>query len=95
MTPSEFKCWFEGYTENIDKQPTHKQWERIKTRVGEIDNIPVTERIFVDRWWQYQYPYRYAPVYTTAKTSGQTSNDAVPFNSSNAMYALGVAEAAI
>ncbi len=36
MTTSEFKAWFEGYTENISKIPTQKQWARIKVRVGDL-----------------------------------------------------------
>ncbi len=36
MTPIEFKAWFEGFTEAMDKLPTAKQWARIKERVSEI-----------------------------------------------------------
>ena len=66
MTPSEFKSWFEGFTEFCDKVPTQKQWARIKERVAEIDGKPVTERIYVDRYlpyvtrplyWQGPWPY--------------------------------------
>lgn len=56
MTPQEFKAWFDGYTENISKQPTQKQWKRIQERVGEIDGTPITEKVFVDRYWPY-VPY--------------------------------------
>ena len=37
MTLSEFKAWFGGFTENITKLPTQKQWARIQARVKEID----------------------------------------------------------
>ncbi len=60
MTPQEFKAWFDGYTENISKTPTQKQWKRIQERVGEIDGVPVTEQIFIDRYW-----YTYWPNYVT------------------------------
>jgi hypothetical protein len=61
MTPGEFKAWFDGFVEAFDgKVPTGKQWTRIKERVAEIDGRPITERVFVDRWWPYvhhHYPY--------------------------------------
>jgi hypothetical protein len=31
--------------------PTKAQWGRIKDRVAEIDGKPVTERVYVDRYW--------------------------------------------
>ena len=55
MTLSEFKDWFEGFTESMDGPPTAKQWKRIKRRVSEIDGDPITERIYIDR---YIRPYR-------------------------------------
>ena len=36
MTLSEFKAWFEGFTESMEKAPTPNQWERIKERVAKI-----------------------------------------------------------
>jgi len=53
MTPTEFKAWFEGFCEGITDtdQPTRKQWERIQNRVAEIDGKPVTQTVFVDRYW--------------------------------------------
>ena len=92
MTPREFKAWFDGFTEAFsDKVPTVKQWARIKERVGEIDGNPVTERIFVDRYWS-TYPYHSYPVWISAHTNpiwSSTSAQQTRFNSSNAMYALG------
>jgi hypothetical protein len=55
MTPLEFKAWFDGFSEGIDKVPTQKQWARIKDRIAEIDGHR-TEPIFVDRYRPY-YPY--------------------------------------
>jgi len=40
MTPSEFKAWFDGFTEALEGVPSEKQWERIKARVAEIDGKP-------------------------------------------------------
>lgn len=42
MTLSEFKAWFDGYTEDMKDAPSKKQWERIKARVSEIDGSPIT-----------------------------------------------------
>ena len=42
MTPSEFKTWFEGFTEAFTGSPTKAQWTRIKERVAEIDGKEVT-----------------------------------------------------
>lgn len=44
MTPSEFKAWFDGFTEAFTGCPTKAQWARIKDRVAEIDGKPITER---------------------------------------------------
>lgn len=62
MTPIEFKAWFEGFTEALTGTPSKKQWERIKTRVAEIDGKPVTERIYLDRYWIHYWPH-YVPNY--------------------------------
>ena len=58
MTLSEFKAWFDGYTEGIETAPTADQFARIKARLAEIDNTPTTRTIFLDRyvktrpdWW--------------------------------------------
>lgn len=56
MTPANFKSWFEGFTEAMTGQPTKAQWARIKERVAEIDGRPVTERVFIDRYWSHYYP---------------------------------------
>ena len=79
MTLTEFKAWFDGYTENIPKQPTQKQWKRLQERVGEIDGKPITEQVYVDRYWPYTWWYPTYPGLTIA-----------PFQ---AMNALGQAEA--
>lgn len=108
MTQAEFKAWFDGFTENIEKAPSLKQWARIKERVGEIDGKTVTERVYIDRYWpSYDY-HSWRPYYTGAIaglslasggiTSGTTTLQASAqngqFSSTNAMYALGTADAA-
>jgi len=44
MNSLQFKAWFDGFTENMDKPPTERQWSRIKEQVKNI-------HIF------YDYPY--------------------------------------
>ncbi len=53
MTPQEFKAWFDGYTEALDGLPSKKQWDRIKSRVAEIDGKETTHTVFVNRYWTY------------------------------------------
>lgn len=55
MTPSEFKAWFEGYTEGMMGPPTARQWERVKARVREIDGAATPYPVFLDK---YVMPYR-------------------------------------
>ncbi len=80
MTPSEFKAWFEGFTEAFDsKIPTKVQWTRIKERVGEIDGQPITEKIFIDRWYPYyrQWGYVYPTPTIFSGTPTNIPNQAV------------------
>jgi len=91
MTLSEFKAWFEGFTDNMDGQPTAKQWKKIQKRVSEIDGDPITERIFIDRYWPTwpRYPY-YGPVWYGASggTQVSTTNAVGQLEASSANYAL-------
>lgn len=109
MTNSEFKAWFEGYTESIEDAPSEKQWKRIKARVKEIDGHAVSYPVFVDRYWPTVTPYwRYANgigpsgiMNCSVSTSGQTnmqnslqgSQATNNFDSHQAIYAAGRAEA--
>ncbi len=106
MTPSEFKAWFEGFTEAFDKQiPTKVQWARIKERVGEIDGKPITERVFIDRWYPYYHQWMvYSPptvvgipyggnVNTLHDGHSVMCNNTTSFDSCVAMNAIGRAEA--
>ncbi len=101
MTPSEFKAWFEGFTEAFSGVPTKVQWARVKERVAEIDGKPVTERVFIDRYWpQYYHNYntlRPLSQFCSATTSlgNNTTNvqNHTAYTASHAMYALGKADA--
>lgn len=109
MTLSEFKAWFEGYTEGLEAAPTKAQFDRIKEKVKEISGTPVTYPFYIDR---YVEPYRRWLSGTdwwggvsgmsggtlkayAANSAYADKGDSVtePFNSHAAMYALGKAEA--
>ncbi len=103
MTPSEFKAWFEGFTEAFSGCPTKAQWARVKERVAEIDDKSVTERIYLDRYWPQwvRYTNWVAPSLTTTGGVGVGTSTAVlpqnaqaNFCASSAMFALGKADAA-
>lgn len=103
MTLSEFKAWFEGFTEGMETAPDEKQWERIKERVKDINGTAVTYPVYVDR---YVEPYR--RYWSTSPTWGSFSSVTIPcsggmphahtlkscgsFNSHAAMAGLGKAE---
>jgi hypothetical protein len=101
MTPIEFKAWFDGFSEGIDKQPTQKQWARIKERVAEIDGAAITEKIFLDR---YHHPYYYSgPTWVspyiymgsnTCSSAVSSTTGCTAFNGLAAMNALGKSEIA-
>jgi hypothetical protein len=106
MTLIEFKAWFDGFTENMAGPPNVTQWERIQERVKEIDNKPVTERIYLDRYWHHYYPHYGTPygIYGnpsyitcgagTVQQAQLNTQQAFTqaFNSTSAMYAAGKAE---
>ena len=76
MTPQEFKSWMEGYSESIEERPTAKQWARIKERVAEIDGKPVTQNVYVDRYWPRiwgQPVYPYSPYLYCSSAIGQSA----------------------
>ena len=53
MTLSEFRAWFEGFTENMDGPPNKKQWDRIQKRVKQIKSNPAP--IVVEKWLRPYY----------------------------------------
>ena len=73
MTPSEFKAWFDGFTECMEGQPTEKQWKRIKKRVSEIDDLPITRTIFNDYYVRPYRPYFPYSSFGVASQLGQTA----------------------
>jgi hypothetical protein len=86
MTPSEFKAWFDGFTEAFGgRVPTKAQWARVKDRVAEIDGKPVTERVYIDRYYQHywQQPYYYNPNYQTGWLAMSSSNNSLGTGTSN------------
>ena len=102
MNLSEFKAWFEGYTENMDGTPNKQQWERICARVKEIVDAPaMSYPIFIDwyvRPYQPYWPIGPTWISTTSKTisggdqiSGSTYG--CQYNSQDAFRNLGRMEA--
>jgi hypothetical protein len=83
MTPQEFKAWFDGFTEAFTGCPTKAQWARIKERVSEIDGKPVTERVYVDRYWPAAIPYNGYP-YWSRPYWGLSGGVAYATNNTNA-----------
>ncbi len=89
MDVSEFKAWFEGFTEDMSGQPNTKQWKRIKARVEQID-----------RYWGRYQPYLTVPTtWSSTGTSNVPNNFAAmtavaqEMNVNSAFTALGKAEA--
>jgi hypothetical protein len=68
MTLSEFKAWFEGFTESMEGAPTEAQFAKIKNKVALIDGTPITYPIYVERWWPNHRPTDYWgwPSYVTS-----------------------------
>ena len=82
MHSSEFKAWFEGFTEAIPGVPTKAQWARIKARVKEIDGTYTPYRVFYDRYWYPQYGPQWS--YTSVGTVVSSPTISVSsFNVSN------------
>lgn len=71
MKLDEFKAWFEGFTEDMDRAPTAKQWKRIKERVAEIDGVAISYPVYVERYWPAPRPWYMYPTWSSA---GCTSN---------------------
>lgn len=75
MHLSEFKAWFEGFTEEMKGPPTKDQWAKIRKHVKEISADYTPSPVFIDR---YVYPWRrhWEPYWTLCGTSvsGVTSN---------------------
>lgn len=61
MNMSEFKAWFEGFSEVITVAPNPQQWARIKQRLAQVDGVPTTYPVYLREygypvgreWWVY------------------------------------------
>ncbi|MEQ9634614.1 MAG: hypothetical protein RLW68_00870 [Devosia marina] len=93
MTLSEFKAWFEGFTEGMDGAPTEKQFKRIKAKVAEITGTPITQTVFIDRYRDY-YRQWGSPWYggnvafSSAGSVGSGVTDAVMQNNGGGLASL-------
>jgi hypothetical protein len=73
---SEFKAWFEGFTESMDGPPDEKRWARIRERVAEIKDAPPSVAYYPaypcpPYWWQYGgSPIYYPNSMAVAQTNG-------------------------
>lgn len=103
MQVSEFKAWFEGFTEDMTKLPTVKQWSRIKARIEEIDGVATTELYFRDYYWRPYQPYWPQKIWTSTTNAPNSSAPMAEqltgdpgssgLNANQAFTALGKAEA--
>lgn len=59
MTLSEFKAWFEGFSEGVNGTPTPEQWGKIKARVEKIDGTQTSQHVFYHQYWPYRSPFRW------------------------------------
>lgn len=57
MHLSEFKAWFEGFTEDMDGRPNEKQWAKIQKRVKEITADYTPAPVFIEKYVRPYYPY--------------------------------------
>jgi hypothetical protein len=107
MTLSEFKAWFEGFTECMEGAPDESQWQRIQARVKEISGNPVSYPVFVDRYvepfrrywpnvpyWNSSQSYMTAGLvdHGNGLMSQSSPSKANAFDSHMAMHDLGKAE---
>ncbi len=104
MNLSEFKAWFEGFTEDMDKPPTAKQWKRVKARVEEItsSSSPSPWPVFVERYVRpnpHYDPSYWLPKWTTticvsggsstSTNGGQVSSNTFQMDAATPMAAFG------
>lgn len=88
MTLSEFKAWFEGFTEGIEAAPTADQFAKIKAKVAKIDGTVTTYPVFVDRYWPSRYDYRDdSRQFWTSGNIAYAAGNASPQATMNASYA--------
>ena len=74
MHLSEFKAWFEGFTEGMDYLPNEKQWKRIQAKIADISTDWTPRTVYIDRYvrpW-YDRPH-YGPIWSSLCESGHSS----------------------
>lgn len=89
MTLSEFKAWFEGYTEGLEAAPTKAQFDRIKEKVKEINGTPITYPVYIDRYVEpyWRYYQSGTPRYMgISNFSAAAVSDATPMNDAADKY---------
>lgn len=99
MNMSEFKAWFEGFSEVMTGPPNDAQWARIKERVAQIDGQPTSYPVYLREhgypvgreWWVYPNTM---PTVTCggSATSGYVQNVEIPFDAQAAFDSLGHAD---
>ena len=73
MNLSEFKVWFEGFTESLSGAPSKKQWERIQAKVAEIkDAPPISYPVYIDRWIHPYWREYWRPWYSNSGGIGMS-----------------------
>ena len=89
MNLSEFKAWFEGFTEGMTGLPTKAKWARIQERVAEITPEPTPYPVFIDRyvrpywpWWQWGGNY----TATISDKSGPVTSNTIVTTSDNIQF---------
>jgi len=58
MTLSEFKAWFEGFTDGMEGPPSEKQFKKIKAKVAEISGTSISKTVFIERYRDVWPRYR-------------------------------------
>lgn len=88
---SEFKAWFEGFTDGIEALPSPKQWAKIQERVGEITNDYTSARVFHDHYWRPYYSHfpfpafaGYSAIGSQVQSANSCDSDALVAAGSNA-----------
>lgn len=89
MNLSEFKAWFEGFTENLSGAPTPVQWTRIQAKIAEITDAPATSYpVYVDRWVRPYWREYWQPYYGSGGIGMSYSGGAIGAASSLGMQCM-------
>lgn len=91
MNLSEFKSWFEGFSEGIEDRPTKKQWERIKARADEIVPQATPLPVFIDRYRYLPAYWHWNPAYVGGWTTSNSLSNNVAQSTLNSLPSNGLA----